>query len=528
MNVTTSALKAPSQNSLSEWLDTPRPAKCGGYFTPSNPRWWPDKSAPHAIYWQPAIHCVTADFQPWLHAALAFRMSEVSQGTVMVVSSVLSRAAQAGLNPLDENHLIDLRERFSDSDFSSLASFIRYWEECESLEIRPPKTLTEAYTNLPRKKKTKIDVILSLDPEEGPFIQTEQDALYQWTHEQFCHGNLDTDRYLYLCLAMTYGQRGVQFRMMTFGDFIRDTNGYYIRLFRAKQRGLDAGWRVSSELFNLDEDLFNIIELYKANIQAQLEHEYPEVDWHKAIKNVPLFRRKVDDITTHTGPIPTIINKPNLKSLEQAPDASFHAAKKSIHRWLEQIERMPGYPISPRTHQPLKITNAHRFKHTIGTDLSNAGLDEWAIASALMHSKTNTVRKYRAISAELMNLIDTKMSDHLALVVGAFSGSIVKDRKSAVNGDRADRLIEDLAVCGADSICHLDAPFSCYGCIKFQPFLDADHGAALTRLERRREQTIATDKTTGVLWDRAILACRKVILDCNSIRAKATEAPPAS
>lgn len=95
---------------------------------------------------------------------------------------------------------------------------------------------------------------------------------------------------------------------------------------------------------------------------------------------------------------------------------------------------MPGFPISPRTHQPLKISKGHRFRHTLGTDLSNAGLDEWSIASALMHSGTRTVRKYRAVSAELMKLIDEKMSDHLAMVVGAFTGTIVTDRAAAKMG----------------------------------------------------------------------------------------------
>jgi len=182
------------------------------------------------------------------------------------------------------------------------------------------------------------------------------------------------------------------------------------------------------------------------------------------------------------------------------------------------MERMSDFPISSRTHQPLKISKGHRFRHTLGTDLSNAGLDEWSIASALMHSNTHTVRKYRAVSAELMKLIDEKMSDHLALVVRAFTGTIVTDRTSAKNGNQVDRQIEDLAICGADTVCHLDAPFSCYGCGKFQPLLEADHTSVLERLERRRAQIITTDKTTAVLWDRAILACRKVILDCQSLR----------
>ena len=116
-----------------------------------------------------------------------------------------------------------------------------------------------------------------------------------------------------------------------------------------------------------------------------------------------------------------------------------------------------------------------------------------------------------------MRLIDEKMSDHLALVVRAFTGTIVTDRALAKNGDRVDRQIEDLAVCGADNVCHLDAPFTCYGCSKFQPFLDADHSAALERLERRRAQTIDTDKTTGVLW---IVPFWRVAKDseCNTLR----------
>ena len=114
-------------------------------------------------------------------------------------------------------------------------------------------------------------------------------------------------------------------------------------------------------------------------------------------------------------------------------------------------------------------------------------------------------------------MIDAKMSDHLALVVNAFTGRIVTDRTSAENGDRTDRQIEDVAVCGATATCHLDAPYTCYACGKFQPLLNGDHRAVLERLERRREKTIATDKTTGVLWDRAILACRKVILDCEAM-----------
>ncbi|MGP9569667.1 site-specific integrase [Halomonas sp. AOP5-CZ2-32] len=519
MNIAVSALEAPTQDSLDAWLNTPRLAKCGEFFTPSEPMWWPDRSARSSVNWQAAIACVPSDWQRWLHAALAYRMVEATQGTIGLATSILSRAAQVGLDPLNEHHLIDLRERFSMEEFSSLKSSMKFWQECESLEKRPSQALIDAYDRLPKKKRLQNDVILSLDPRKGPFTQAEQDALHQWAHEQFRHGNLDTERYLYLRMAMIYGQRGTQLRMMVFGDFFKTEPGYQVQIFWAKQKGDDAGWRVKHRTFNLDEDLYNIVQSYQSIVLARLKQEYPgRADWDKAIKHVPLFRRKLNKKGGNNRLIPVIVDLPDQSALEQAPQAKFHASGRATIRWLYQMESMPGFPISSRTHHPLKISKGHRFRHTLGTDLSNAGMDEWAIASALMQANTQTVRKYRAVSPDLMNLIDEKMSDHLALVVRAFTGNIVTDRASAKNGDRVDRQIEDLAVCGADTACHLDAPFSCYGCSKFQPLFDADHSAALERLERRRSQTIATDKTTGVLWDRAILACRQVILDCIALR----------
>lgn len=519
MNYIASALKAPTQGFLDSWLNTPRPARCGEIFTPSEPMWWPDRSCCSAINWEAAIACVPSNWRGWLHAALAYRMAEVAQGTIAAAASVLSRSAQIGRDPLNEDHLIDLRERFNVAEFATLVGFMDYWQACESLEQRPTKALIAAYKALPRKKRIQNDVILRLDPEQGPFTQVEQDALHQWAHEQFCHGNLDPERYLYLRMAMIYGQRGAQLRMMVFDDFIKTERGYQIRIFWAKQKGDEVGWRANYETFNLDEDLYNTVQAYRSIILARLKQEYPgRADWEKAIKHVPLFRRKVVQNRKGKKPLPVIVDLPDQKALEQSPKATFHVSASVTRPWLLRMESMPGFPISLRTHQPLKITKGHRFRHTLGTDLSNAGLDEWSIASALMHSGTSTTRKYRAVSAELMKLIDEKMTDHLALVVRAFTGTIVTDRGSAKNGDRVDRQIEDLAVCGADTLCHLDAPFTCYGCSKFQPLLNADHSAALERLEGRRSQTIDTDRTTGVLWDRAILACRKVILDCKALR----------
>lgn len=520
MNLAVEALQAPTKDSLDAWLNTPRLAKCGEVFTPAEPMWKPDRSANHSVNWKAAVACVSPDWKPWLHAALAYRMAEQALDSVAQLASGLSRAAQAEIDPLNEDHLIDLRERFGCGDFSKIATFMAFWHDCESLEQRPSQSLINAYQALPRKKRSSNDVILSLDPEKGPMTQVEQDALHQWIHEQFGHEQLEFEEYLYLRILMIYGQRGSQMRMMVFGDFTKNHKGCNVKFHWAKRKDNEAGWRAKAETFSLDEDLYNTVMAYKAMVLAQLWQTFPDgADWNAAIENVPLFRRKLDDEAEHWGSrnAPVLLDSPLQKGLEDAPQPIFHAGAGSIKGWLDRIERRRGFPISPRTHQPLKVTRGHRFKHTLGTDLSNAGLDEWTMARALMHNDTRTVRKYRSVSPELLALIDAKMSDHMALVVNAFTGIIVTDRTSAINGDRADRLIEDVAVCGATAACHLDAPYTCYACGKFQPLLHANHRAVLERLERRREQTISTDKTTGVLWDRAILACCKVILDCEAM-----------
>lgn len=474
MNIAVEALQAPTKDNLDAWLNTPRLAKCGKVFTPAEPRWKPDKSASHSVNWKAAIACVSPNWQPWLHAALAYRMADQAVDTVSKLGSALSRAAQAGLDPLNESQLIDLRERFNLGEFSCIATFMAFWHDCESLEQRPSQPLIDAYKELPRKKKSSHDVILSLDPEQGPLTQVEQDALHQWIHEQFCHGQLDPEQYLYLRMLMIYGQRGAQMRMMVFGDFTKSDQGCKVRFHWAKQKGDETGWRAKSETFSLDEDSYNTVQAYKAMVLAQLWQTYPDgADWNAAIENVPLFRRKLDDEVEPWERLnpPVLLDSPRQKSLEDAPQSTFHVGPNTVRVWLDRIERMEGFPISPRTHQPLKVTRAHRFRHTLGTDLSNAGLNEWTMARALMHNNTQTVRKYRQVSAELLTLIDAKMSDHLALVVNAFTGIIVTDRTSAKNGDRADRQIEDVAVCGATAACHLDAPNTCYACGKFQPLL---------------------------------------------------------
>ena len=514
MNISVKALTAPSEHTLEGWLNEPRKAMCGNKFTPSEPMWRPDATST-SVNWQAVLGCVEDDWQPWLHAALALRMAEIAQNSMRPLTDALIKAVKKKLNILDTRSLVNLREELRPNDLWALTSFLRSWGTYD-LEKKPRKELVQAYENLPKKKRSTNDVILSLDPEQGPLTPTEADALFHWCHQKFSVGELATERFLYLLLALRYGTRSKQQRMWVFDDFFEQAGKFKIRIFYAKQNG--GHWRDKSKLFDLDPIHYNLIKSYRNVTLAQLKKTYPDsADWDKAIGNVPLFRRVA--INSGGQQFPVLVPSDSHHVLENRAEAYFHVSAGTLKNWLVKIQGTQGFPISHRTHKPIKITSAHRFRHTYGTDLSNEGYSEFAIAEALLHSDPRSSKKYRDVSADLLRLCDEKMQDHLAVAIGAFSGRIVTSREVAENGHNADRQIQDLAVCGSSQMCHLDAPYSCYACPKFQPVLDADHSKALKRLEARRAKTMEVDTTVGLTWDRAILACRKVILDCEEMKA---------
>ena len=516
MNMSVKALTAPVEHTLDDWLNEPRTALCGNTFTPSDPMWRPDPTS-ESVNWEAALGCVDEDMQPWLHAALALQMGRLAQRSMANFAYSLRRFANEKIDILDADNIFKLRELQSYAGFSDLVAFIRFWAN-QDVEKKPSEELVKAYADTPRKKRVRNDVILSLDPNKGPLTKTESIALFQWCHEKFKAGELKPEHFLYLLLALSHGARGVQQRMWVFDDFFEDHGKPKVRIFYAKQKG--GHWREDSEVFDLRSDHYKLIQTYRATTLARLKETYPDsANWDKAIGNVPLFRKVSEhENGNHRNP-PVLVPSDEHHLLEKGTEAYFHIGSSSIKRWLDRIQETDGFPVSHRTKKPIKITNAHRFRHTFGTDLSNEGYAEWAIAKALLHTDARSSAKYREVSAELLKLCDEKMTNHLAVAVNAFTGRIVTSRDEAENGDNADRQIEDLAVCGSNQICHLDAPYSCYACPKFQPLLDADHSAALEHLEANRAETMEADKTVGLTWDRAILACRKVILDCEKMKA---------
>ena len=99
--------------------------------------------------------------------------------------------------------------------------------------------------------------------------------------------------------------------------------------------------------------------------------------------------------------------------------------------------------------------------------------------------------------------------------------------EDAVNGDnpekhlvfKGDKIgddIKDIGVCGESTICHLDPPFSCYLCPKFQPYIHADHEYVLESLLNSRNERLEKYENArlGIQLDEVIFAVAQVAEAC--------------
>ncbi|MEH6813401.1 MAG: site-specific integrase [Motiliproteus sp.] len=507
-DITAASLQAPEEEAIHAWLSLPQRAESGHTYTPSADSWRPDNTQP-TLNVRAAILSVPEAWQPWMVAALVYRLREVKQNTLSVLASSLKQCGEEGLSPLVESDLIVIRERAGVTQFSALATFIAFWHDCDELALRPSDDLVDAYANMPRKKRDRRCPVARLDPIRGPFTPYEEDALYHWVCELYAADRLSLERFVHLRLLFTYGARNANFQQLVFGDIQRDEKGAKIQIPKAKGNGANAGFRSDFQSFCLSQELYQLLAAYKRYVLERLKQEYPgRADWDLAIENVPLFRRVGKG---SRGPV--IVASDRLKGLEVAPDSQLHAPGGTLRNWIEVLAAADDCPISERTRKKIHI-NPHRFRYSVGTDMAREGYSQYAIAAALTHKGTRSVGKYIKTSTQMAKRMDAKLKAELAPMLNAFRGTIVSDRQAAHNGERADRQIEGLAVCGSDSQCHLDAPLTCYPCAKFQPLLHGDHQRVLEELEQRQTMSSRADQNTAQVYDRAILACRRVIHDC--------------
>ncbi|SIO52556.1 hypothetical protein SAMN05443247_07273 [Bradyrhizobium erythrophlei] len=231
----------------------------------------------------------------------------------------------------------------------------------------------------------------------------------------------------------------------------------------------------------------------------------------------PLFRRFKPDTEKLAGPLREF-------AMHMSPEEITIAVKRAIDKL--------GI-VSHRTGKPL-VVNMRRFRRTYGTRAVEEGATPSELAVMLDHSDLGSVQAYFESRASQVFRLDAATAMRLAPIADAFMGRIVRSEREAVNGDNLakripwynrhpDRLPEkagNLGTCGSGR-CGLFAPFSCYTCVKFQPWKDGPHREVLDWLcaDRERKQKDGLEPQIVGIHDATILAVAEVVSACEAMPA---------
>lgn len=182
--------------------------------------------------------------------------------------------------------------------------------------------------------------------------------------------------------------------------------------------------------------------------------------------------------------------------------------------------------ISPLTKEGMHVT-ARRLRYTLATGLAAEGISKAALARILDHTDTQHVHVYFELAGKIVIQLDKAIAKGFSQYLSYFSGQIIDSSEDAINGNNPEKYLvfkgdnfedelEDIGVCGESSICHLDPPFSCYLCPKFQPYRHADHEYVLESLLNSRNERLEKYENArlGIQLDEVIFAVAQVAEVC--------------
>ena len=295
-----------------------------------------------------------------------------------------------------------------------------------------------------------------------------------------------------------------------------------------------------SDFNNLTEDsnnacfVINMPRIKKRFVSSRDDYlqEYLEDEYGYLVKELIEANKKFDTKIKVNGKIveierPIFLNE-NLNS--SAFNAGLHEDifnmfSYQITKLLKAFTKRHKL-ISPITEEPLQVTT-RRLRYTLATGLVADGISSKELARILDHSDTQHVMVYFEVAGKITEYLDKATAKRFAKYLDFFKGKIVDSDVEAINGNRDDKHLIfvnesdptdqlDIGVCGQSSLCHLDPPYSCYLCPKFQPYRHADHDHVLECLLIDRENRLKKyeDSRLGIQLDDVISAVAQVASIC--------------
>lgn len=383
-------------------------------------------------------------------------------------------------------------ERYPELGFCTVYSF-----ELEAMEL----------PGNPKGEAVRIN-----DPDRGPLHRTLEMPLILNALKCQCGNTLEElQEKAAMALSIAFGRNPANLVFLKEIDFFDLTNGlaepcYMIRIPRIKKR-LSSPRQDFLEEYITPSFASHLIALIGKNKEFETTIE---VNGTKTEIQKPLFLNLKK-------------NQSAIKSKQWAD--VFNMSSSDITDLLQAFVRRHGI-ISPITKGPLYLT-ARRLRYTLATNLVDAGISKRELARILDHTDTQHVQVYFDMAGKIVQHLDKAAAKEFAKYINFFAGTVIDSETDAVNGERDDKALAffddrtvgssvDIGICGSKKVCHLDPPFSCYLCPKFQPYREADHEAVLSALlDSREEKNAIYEKShLGIQLDEVIVAVANVVNIC--------------
>ncbi|MGF6726132.1 integrase [Paraburkholderia sp. GAS41] len=366
--------------------------------------------------------------------------------------------------------------------------------------LRLPLVEKECADYLAGRKKPgnkKGEAVRTRNPVEGPFSEEEYTALYSAANTEYGRGALPLWTLLLFRLLLASGGRISQYASLKLCDF--DSSTFVLSLPQAKTR--EEHLRVSFLAFNITPQTARLIADYITGLKAE---GYSD--------NSALFP---EDLVMPRGP---------REQLRAEDDLFYgHCTPSDLSRCFRNLMGDIAPPTARLDFLPIPVA-PKRFRYTFGTRLAEEGASEVVIADRMGHADLQQVGVYVSASPKIVSSIDEKMGDLLIPIAGAFKGRLVENEQATTQkGAPGSRIIDfrvskdPLGSCaGCGKGCAFDKPVACYGCFRFEPWLDAPHEKVLSRLESEQEKW-PDDERMAAVNDEPIRAVEEVIALCTRV-----------
>lgn len=421
----------------------------------------------------------------------------------------------SAIEEISAAHLMLYRQSLANSQDSFMnypLEFLRFCFERKYTGINPD--VANYVERVKIRPNTKGFASATLCPKKGPFTDFERADIYDAIMDAYEANKINVETLAICLLILSTGRRPAQIADLKVGDLLRTCDDvgrveYTLLIPRRKQRD---GWRNQLKPIKIISDIGQALELH---IEGVL-HKFKVMlgNFSKAVeKGLPMFPswHRVESALESSEGRAEVLGGSEL----------FHKKTKALSSVVSkfiQSENLPSRIEGDSLEAP-----PIRFRRTLATEAIRENLPPMVVAEMLDHETLQSISIYAASLPEYMDRVTAATAEQLSPYVKAFKGELIERPFAGGCSSHPDATVkisqnQGCGNCRHEGGCYANAPYACYTCKSFRPWLDAPHQELLTDLLERRERMreVTGDIRIASAMDRVIVAVAEVVRLCEA------------